>query len=147
MVAAAYAALTFVSLPFAYGWLQFRPSEALSILPYFFGFSVPGLYAGCVLANMLSSFGWIDMVFGGLATLLSAVWARKIKNPWLVPFPAVIINAVVVGAVITYLQVGEGGIFAAYCMNFTGIFISQTVSCYGLGLPFLFVMRKNLKHN
>ena len=71
VVAALYAALT-IGLSFiGYGPLQFRVAEALCVLPFFFPFSVWGLFVGCIIANLVSPFP-LDVVVGPLATLLAA---------------------------------------------------------------------------
>ena len=53
LVAALYALLTYVSaaLNLAYGTVQFRLSEALTVLPVVSGAAVPGLVIGCLLGN------------------------------------------------------------------------------------------------
>ena len=54
VIAALYAALTLVLAPVAYGPVQFRVSEALTILPLFFPEAIPGLFVGCFIANIPS---------------------------------------------------------------------------------------------
>lgn len=110
LIAAMYAALTFAIAPLAYGEVQFRVSEALTILPVFTPAAIPGLTVGCLLANLLGLLsganpaGTLDMVFGTLATLLAALLTYALRNvrvkglPVLAALPAVITNAVIVGA-------------------------------------------------
>ena len=97
IIAAVYAALTLLLAPISYGLIQVRVAEALCILPFFTPAAVPGLFIGCLIANAVGGLGVIDIVFGSLATLLSAAVAYKVKVKWLVPLPAVVVNAVVVG--------------------------------------------------
>ena len=54
VVGAAYAALTMALAPISYGTVQFRISEVLCILPYFMPFTSWGLFAGCLIANLLT---------------------------------------------------------------------------------------------
>mgnify|MGYP002571364813 CR=1 FL=1 len=63
VIAAAYAALTLVAsaMNLAYGPVQFRFSEALTVLPFLFPGTWPGLFVGCLVANLLSPYGPIDM--------------------------------------------------------------------------------------
>ena len=77
LIAAAYAALTYVSaaMGLAYGEVQFRLSEALCVLAAFTPAAIPGLTIGCVLGNITSPLGIADIVFGAAATLLSALCA------------------------------------------------------------------------
>ena len=56
MIAAAYTVLTLLAaaLNLAYGEVQFRFSEALTILPVFTPAAIPGLALGCLLSNLWS---------------------------------------------------------------------------------------------
>jgi len=69
VVGAAYAALTAVLAPISYGPVQFRISEVLCILPFFAPFTTWGLFIGCIIANLASPSGVMDVIFGSLATL------------------------------------------------------------------------------
>ncbi|MBQ7473307.1 MAG: QueT transporter family protein [Oscillospiraceae bacterium] len=108
IVAAAYAALTIVLAPISYGAIQFRVSEALTVLPFFMPCTIWGLWVGCILANLYT--GTVaDIVFGSLATLLAALctaWFGKrgntVKNRVLGCLMPVLFNAVIVGAVLTW---------------------------------------------
>ena len=77
LIAAVYAALTYAVAPLSFGATQFRISEALTILPVFTPAAIPGLAIGCVIANIGSPFGPIDIVLGTLATLLSDLVQRN----------------------------------------------------------------------
>ncbi|MBQ7455776.1 MAG: QueT transporter family protein [Clostridia bacterium] len=103
VIAALYAALTLLLAPISYGDWQCRVSEALTMLPMLFPQAIPGLFVGCVLANLLGpSAGVIDIVFGSLATLIAAVgtWVFR-KNKWLAAACPVLSNGVIVGAVLS----------------------------------------------
>ena len=56
-IAALYVALTLVANMFglASGVIQVRISEALTILPYFTPCAIPGLFIGCIFANLFSA--------------------------------------------------------------------------------------------
>ena len=75
IIAALYAALTYAAsvVGLAYGPIQFRFSEALTVLACFTPAAVPGLTVGCFLGNLGSSLGPIDWVVGTAATLLAAL--------------------------------------------------------------------------
>ena len=108
IVAAAYAALTCLLAPISYGPVQFRVSEALTVLPFFMPCTVWGLWIGCILANLYT--GTVaDILFGSLATLLAALctaWFGKrgntVKNRILGCLMPVLFNAFIVGAVLTW---------------------------------------------
>ena len=66
LIAAHYAVLTYVSAAFglAYGAVQFRLGEILTILPLFSPSAIYGLTVGCIISNIGSSLGPVDMLFG-----------------------------------------------------------------------------------
>ena len=111
LVAALYALLTYVSaaLNLAYGTVQFRLSEALTVLPVVSGAAVPGLVIGCLLGNLTSPYGLVDIICGTGATLLAAIGSRLFARVRLRGTPVVsllmpiVCNAVIVGAEITFL--------------------------------------------
>ena len=75
VIAAAYLVLTLPFAQFAFGGpFQFRLSEALTVLAALTPAAIPGLFIGCLLANLFNpqSLGLIDIIFGSLASLLSA---------------------------------------------------------------------------
>ena len=74
MIAAMYVVLCIALRPFSYGEVQVRVAEALTILPYFTSAAIPGLFIGCIIANLLGGSIMLDVVFGSLATLLAAIF-------------------------------------------------------------------------
>ena len=84
VIAALYAGLTYAAsmLNVAYGSIQFRFSEALTILACLTPAAIPGLTIGCFLGNITSPYGIIDIVCGTFATFLAAILSygtRKIR--------------------------------------------------------------------
>ncbi|MEA5002230.1 MAG: QueT transporter family protein, partial [Christensenella sp.] len=80
LIAALYAALTLLLAPLSYGPVQVRVSEALCVLPFFTPAAVPGLFIGCMLANLYTAgLGVMDIVVGSLATLLAATLTWLIR--------------------------------------------------------------------
>lgn len=105
MIAALYVVLTWVAnvLGLANGAIQVRFSEALCILPVFTPAAIPGLFVGCLLANILNGCVIWDIIFGSLATLIGAFgkyFLRKTK--FVFTLPPVIANAVIVPFVLRY---------------------------------------------
>lgn len=139
IIASIYTALTILLRPISYGQIQVRVAEALTVLPYFTPAAIPGLFVGCIISNIAGGLGWMDIVFGSLATLLSALLTYIIpkSKKLLVPLPPVIMNGVIVGwvvstvyqlpLVITMLTVASG----------------EAISCYALGYPLLKVFEKH----
>ena len=123
-IAALYAALTLLLAPISYGDWQCRVSEALTMLPMLMPQAIPGLFVGCVLANLLGpSAGITDIVFGSLATLIAAIGTYYFrKNKWLAAACPVISNGIIVGLVLslsfhlpfflTAIQVAAGELLA-----------------------------------
>ncbi|MCM8711315.1 QueT transporter family protein [Clostridium sp. SYSU_GA19001] len=145
LVGALYAALT-LSIPFmSFLPNQLRVSEALTILPYFSSYSIFGIFIGCVVANILSPYGALDMVIGSLASLIAAVLTyyigkSSIKYKKLIaPMPAVIVNAVMIGFLITYST------NTPFLANTISVGLGELISCYLLGLPLLLFIDKNDK--
>lgn len=109
LIAAMYAALTVAVAPLSYGPVQFRISEAMTVLPVFTPAAIPGLTVGCLMANLLGLLsgsnpaGVWDLVLGPLATLLAALAAYALRRITLKGFPvwatlpAVATNALIVG--------------------------------------------------
>ncbi|HED23832.1 MAG TPA: QueT transporter family protein [Firmicutes bacterium] len=136
MIAAIYALLTVIFAPISYGMIQVRISEMLMVLPFFTGAAVPGLFVGCLIANIFGGYGILDVVFGSLATLFSAYLVTKIKRRWLVPLPPVIVNALIVGAVLHRV------LELPFFLTAVWVGAGQLVACYGLGFPLLMILEK-----
>lgn len=102
LVAAIYAALTFISAPLSYGMIQFRISELMVILAFIDPLYVPGLLLGCIIANFASPLGMVDVFIGSFATLVSLYLVTKSKNLFtacLCP----LVNGPIVGAELYFL--------------------------------------------
>ena len=134
MLGAAYAALT-VALPIPqYAGVQIRLAEALTVLPFLFPAATPGLFVGCLISNLLSPYGLLDVIAGSATTLLACMWTQRMKNRWLAPLPAVICNAGIVGAVIAFAQTGIGPAFwPAYLFNAATVGLGELIACCVLG--------------
>ena len=145
VIAALYAVLAYFASIFgiAYGPIQCRFSEALCVLPFLFPAATTGLFVGCLVANLLSPYGALDIIFGSLATLLAAVWTQHTHHKWLAPLPPVLCNAVIVGAVISFQQTGFTGAFAgAFVYNAVTVSVGEAIACYVLGGVLLTVLPK-----
>lgn len=135
-IAALYVVLTFLSGLFglAVGLFEFRLSEGLCILPVFTPAAVPGLFAGCFLANLFCGGTVWDAVLGSLATLLGALFTRYFRKKKFLPlFSPVFFNSLIVPPVLYFLSgVGNGkGFFTLFLLFFAGEF----ASVFLLGIP------------
>lgn len=153
MIAGIYAAVTFATFYMSFGAVQFRVSEALTILPVFTATAIPGLSIGCALANLVGFFvgvnptGWMDALFGASATLLAAglTWLvgrmkQKSLRLALAPLPPVLLNAVIVGWELT-IAFGPAG-FPFFLGYAASVAIGQAVICYGLGVPLMLLLER-----
>lgn len=127
----------------SYGPVQIRVSEAMTVLPAIIPAAIPGLFIGCLLSNIIGvafglGGGMLDVIFGSLATLVAAFLSYKLRDKkYLVPLPPVIINALVVGSILSYVLNWPLG----YAILAVGA--GQAIACYVLGLPLLSAMKKN----
>ena len=145
LIAALYVVLTWLCslVGLDKGVIQMRLSEALCVLPAFTGAAVPGLFAGCLLANLLTGSALPDIIFGSLATLIGALGAYALrKNKWLVPLPTVLANVLIIPPVLRFAYGAEGTI--PYFMLTVGI--GEVISCGILGMLLRTVLQKYRKY-
>ncbi len=139
IIASLYIALTLLFQAISFGAVQFRISEALTLLPILLPSAVPGLIVGCFLSNLLAGAVVYDVVFGTLATTIAAFLTYKLgkKNCWIAALPPVLCNAVIIGFVLTYAY----GIDFLFWNMFT-VGLGQAVVCYVIGVPMIKVLQK-----
>jgi len=143
VVAALYAALTMALPALSYGPVQIRFSEALTVLPFLFPATAPGLFVGCLIANLLSPYGLIDIVLGSAASLIAAVWTARMKRRALAALPPVLVNALIIGAMLAWYEAGFGpGFPALFAFNAVSIAAAQFFACYLLGGVLLITLPK-----
>lgn len=133
LVAALYVVLTWLCalVGLDKGVVQMRLSEALCVLPAFTGAAVPGLFVGCLLANLLTGSALPDVVFGSLATLIGALGAYFLRRrKWLVPLPTVLANTLIIPFVLRFAYGAEGSI--PYFMLTVGA--GEVISAYICGM-------------
>ena len=143
ILAAVYTVITLATASFAYGPVQFRIAEALTALVCFTPTAIPGMVIGCMAANLLGSFVSIwDFLIGSFATLLACLLTRKIKNPWLMPLPTILCNAIIVGAEIAVFF-DDRAFPTAYAMNALSVGFGEAVVMYVLAVPLFFWLKNN----
>lgn len=139
VIASIYAVLTMSLYVMSYGPVQFRLSEALTILPVFTPAAIPGLTIGCVIANIMGGYGMLDVVFGGLATLLAAVCTRFFrKNTFLALFSPVFFNSIIVGPML-YFVVPES---KSLLFNIFTVGFGELVVCFIVGYPLMRLLKR-----
>lgn len=137
VIAGLYAAITWAFGTLSYGPVQVRPAEALTVLPLLFIEAVPGLFVGCILANLISLYGIYDIILGSLITLAAAILTRLFKKIYLGVIPPIILNAVFLPFI--FMLSGDEML---YWTNFTSILITQTIWVIAFGIPFYFSAKK-----
>ena len=143
VIAAIYVVLVFVFDYWSFGPIQFRVAEALTILPVFTPAAVPGLFIGCLIANITGGAVIWDIVFGSLATLIGAVftWKLRKKSPYFAPIPPIVSNIIIVPFVLRY---GYGVALPIPFMLCT-VGIGEIISCAVLGMVLYFALKKYAK--
>ena len=131
-IGAIYVVLTLLLAPLSFGEVQIRFSEALTILPFFTPAAIPGLFIGCIIANLLGGAIPVDIIFGSIATLIGAVFTYKLRNSnrFLAPIPPIAANAIIVPFV---LRFGYGVNLPIPLMMLT-VGLGEVVSCAIVGL-------------
>ena len=149
LIAALYVVLTMLAnaMGLANYPIQLRFSEALCILPLFTPAAVPGLYIGCLIANLIGACIWQDVVFGSLATLLGAAGTYLIgkmlrQKPkacgLLAGIPAVVANTLIVPPVLKFAYMIPGSIWYFYLT----VFLGELLSAWLLGAVLYFALYK-----
>lgn len=168
VIAAAYIVLTFPFASFAFGPIQFRLSEALTVLAALTPAAIPGLFLGCLLTNAFfnpSPLGPIDVTLGSLATLAAAfmTWylAKRLlsqksdvqqnqnRQPFshfirtmIVLMPAVGVNGLVVGTYLPFLipeVEASAGLIISFMLS---IAASEAFVVYVIGWPLMIALQK-----
>lgn len=92
IMAALYAALVVVFLPFSFTVPQFRIADILLPFPYLLGWPMAfALFIGCVIGNFFSFYGPIDIIVGSLLNLVAGLLVANRKTcphwflAWLYP--------------------------------------------------------------
>jgi uncharacterized membrane protein len=142
VIASLYAAITIVLAPISYGPIQIRVSEALTVLPFVTPAAIPGLFIGCIVANLYGGLGLPDIVGGSLCTLLAAFLTyllARTKKPILAPLPPVLVNAFGVSLYLHLL------FHLPYWITVAYVAIGQIGACFVLGYPLLLIILRRKK--
>ena len=146
MVAALYAVMGYFGNIFGltFGPIQCRFAEALTVLPFVFPATAPGLVVGCFLTNLLSLYGPLDVVFGTLATAIAAWLTMKMPRWYLAALPPILVNAVILPPIWAWAEVGtvNPAFWAACVFNASTFVVGEAIACYVLGTLLLFALPK-----
>lgn len=141
LVAALYAVLSYFGDIFGltFGPVQIRFAEALTVLPFLFPATAPGLAVGCFIANLLSPYGPVDIIFGTLATAIAAWLTPKMPRWYLAAVPPIVVNMIILPPMWSWAQVGalNSAFWAACGYNAATFALSEILACYVLGTVLL----------
>ena len=146
LIAAIYVVLTLIFRPISFGAIQFRISEALTLLPILTLDAVPGLFLGCLLANLLGGGVAIDIGLGSVATLLAALCTRRLRRrPAVAAAMPTVFNGLIVGPVVYFAYVHAPGApvsWGTLLFTMATVALGELVVCYILGMPLIHALRK-----
>ena len=146
MAAALYAVMGYFGNVFGltFGPVQIRFAEALTVLPFLFPAAAPGLAIGCLITNLLSPYGPVDIIFGTLATAIAAWLTLKMPRWYLAALPPIIVNALILPPMWAWAQVGavDSAFWAACGFNVLTFIPGEALACYVLGTLLLKAMPK-----
>ncbi len=127
LIAALYVVIVYTFRPISFGPGQIRVAEALAVLPLFEGAAVPGLFFGCLFANLLGGLGPWDVVGGSLITLIAAMLTHRSPGFLVGILPPIFLNAFGVSAYLSFLS----GV--PYPVLVPQILFGQVVAVGGIG--------------
>ena len=137
MAAALYAVMSYFGNIFGltYNVVQVRFAEALTVLPFLFPATAPGLALGCLITNLLSPYGPIDVIFGTLATAVAAWLTMKMPRWYLAALPPIVVNMLILPPMWAWAEVGavNSAFWAACGFNAVTFAVGEALACYVLG--------------
>ncbi|MBR1796467.1 MAG: QueT transporter family protein [Clostridiales bacterium] len=148
IIAALYVILTLPMAQFAFGPIQFRLAEVLTVLPAFTPGFIPGVTLGCFLANLLNptNLGPVDIIGGTVATLIAGILSGLIgkKNKYLAIIPPILVNGVIVGGYLPFLLVDADSevTAAAIGLSMFEVAASEAVLLAVIGIPLIIFINK-----
>lgn len=153
IVAALYAVITIACGPLSYEFMQLRFSELLNLLVFFNPSYTIGVTIGCLIANLFSSVGPIDIVIGTASTLVSCllIWgfSKLTKNLLFSGFIPCLVNAITVPLTIYLSCLGTGEefvlTFGMYMMMFGWVFLGEFICIIVVGYPIFLILPKRVK--
>lgn len=102
MIASIYAVLTLAISPIAYSEIQFRLSEIMVFLAFYNKKYIPGLTIGCIIANLFSPMGLLDVIFGTTSTIIVCIFMYIIKNRYLAATVGALTTGIIIGGELWY---------------------------------------------
>jgi uncharacterized membrane protein len=147
LIAGIYLILILIQIPMGnltFGPVQLRIAEGLTLLPLVETAAIPGLFVGCLVANLIlapySAFGLVDIIGGSLVTLLAAYLTSKMPNKIIGAIPPIVLNGFIVSIWVSYFTK------IPYLYTVLGIIAGEIGSVAIFGTLILSVYSKAIKH-
>jgi uncharacterized membrane protein len=153
-LAALYLVVSVVFLPLSFGAVQVRVAESLALIPVISPIGIWGVTLGCALTNIwgvaagVNILGPLDVFFGTGATFVAALLTQALRNrkflglPVAAAVPPILINALVIGAELTFVESGNFISWPLIGINIFYVGVGQFVSCGIIGISLIAVLRK-----
>jgi uncharacterized membrane protein len=167
VIAVLYAAVTVLLAPISFGLIQFRVSEAFMLLAALTPAAVPGLFVGCILANLFGGFGVVDIAFGSTATLLAAYVTHRLAvrfrygakgsssacltklerlQSFVLPLPTILFNGIIVGGylpfIIPEIRAMASSLSVVLILCIGSVMLGEAVVTYAIGIPLYYGIRR-----
>ena len=140
IVAALYVVFTAPFANIAYGPIQVRIAEVMTVFPIFSWGMIPGVTLGCFIANLINpgNLGPVDIIGGILSYFITK------KNKWPGLIPPVLVNGLIVGGYLPFLLVDSSSTVTleAVLISMLSVAGSEAVLLVVLGIPLMLVMEK-----
>ena len=128
--------------------IQFRASEALTVLALFTPSAIPGLTIGCFIANITSTGALpVDMLFGSIASFLAVYFMHKTRHitfkglPLLSLLMPAIFNGIIIGAEIEIFFIEGPFHFSSFIVQAGLVALGELGVLYTLGLMLVKIIR------
>lgn len=135
IITALYVALSLAISPLTYGLIQIRFSEMLVLLCFYNKDYCYSLTLGCLLVNIFSPLGWVDVVFGTLGTILSVIGIRLLPRDYLAFIPPTLCTILV--ACEFYFVLNE-----PFWLSFATIMAGEFIAVGVIGTPVFMLLSK-----
>lgn len=148
IVAALYVVFTAPFANIAFGPVQVRLAEVMTVFPIYSWGMIPGVVLGCFISNLINpgNLGPVDVIGGTLATLIAGILSYLIgkKNKWIGIIPPVVVNGIIVGGYLPFLLVDSGSSVTvpAVLISMLSVAGSEAVLLVVLGIPLMAVMER-----
>ena len=148
LLAGLYVVFTLPFANIAYGPIQFRLAEVLTVFPIFSAATIPGVTLGCFIANLINpnNLGPVDIIGGTIATLIAGYfsWLIGKKNRPMGIIPPIVFNGLIVGGYLPFLLVDPGSTVTVQAIGISMLSVagSEAVLLVVLGIPLIAIIAK-----